>query len=98
MFKIKKKLSEMTDMPMSSFGSCPYVGVEGNRIITVYEVEEIIDYTEEKTVLKLKGLTLSVIGEGLSINSYGGGTVKLSGFITSISYDPDKKECRHGNI
>lgn len=97
MGKIKRKMSDATELPQASFGACPYFEIEGNHSIKIDECLEILSYDEEKTVLKLKGLTVSVIGKGLTMNSYGMGTIRLVGRIDNLVLEEngrgDKRLC-----
>ncbi len=90
MGKLKKIISQAIDMPVTSLGGCPYIALEGNYSIKLDECEEIISYDETKTVLRLSIFDVTVLGRGLTINSYGGGTVKLTGEITDISITNQK--------
>ena len=84
MGKLKRKIDEAVDMPESSFGACPYMELEGNHSIRIDECIEILSYDEEETVLKLKGMTVTIAGRGLTMSSYGGGTIRLTGVISNI--------------
>lgn len=84
MGKIKKKIADAAELPQASFGACPYFEIEGNHSIKIDECIEILSYDEEKTVLKLKGMTVSVIGKELTMTSYGSGTIRLVGVIEKL--------------
>ncbi len=84
MGKLKKIIAEAADMPESSFGACPYIELEGNHSIRIDECIEILSYDEEETVLKLRGMTVTVTGHGMTMSSYGGRTIRLTGIISNL--------------
>lgn len=92
MRRLKNKIAEVIDMPMSTMGTYPFIEIEGNRAIVVNGCTEIILYESEKTVLKLSDISLTVNGEGLSMDTFGGNTVKLSGKLYGIEMTENDKE------
>ena len=85
MEKLKKKLAEAVDMPESSFGACPYLTVEGNGLIRMDECLEILAYDEEEIRVRLRGLTVTVTGEAMTMRSYAAKTIRISGVIRNIA-------------
>lgn len=90
MKKLKSKIAEVIDMPMSAMGRYPFIEIEGNRTIVINGCTEILLYDSEKTVLRLSDIILSINGENLSMDTFGGNTVKMSGKLFGIDMSEDK--------
>ncbi len=91
MKKIRKRLAEAVELPEASFGGCPYLAVESNSSVRIDECHEILSYDTEEIRLRLKGLTVSIAGHGLTMRSYAMKTVRIVGVIDTISLHEEKK-------
>lgn len=85
MGRLKRKLAAACDMPEGAFGVCPYIEIEGNSGVRICDCREMISYDEEKVVVAVTGMHVAVCGRELTIGSFGGGTVRLSGVVESVS-------------
>ncbi len=72
-------------MPQSSFGACPYLVIESNSSIRVDECLEILSYDEREVSLRLRGMLVTVTGEGLTMRSYAMKTIRICGVISQVS-------------
>lgn len=85
MGRLKRKLAAAADMPEGAFGACPYIEIEGNSAVRICGCLEIISYGSEKAEIAVTGMNVTVCGEDLMIETFGGGIVRLSGEIGSVS-------------
>ena len=84
MRKMKKKIAEALELPLAAFGRCPGIAIEGNHAVRIDECVEILTYDEEETVLLVRGMTVTVRGRELTMRSYGGGTIRLTGIVSGV--------------
>ncbi len=91
MKKLRRKLAEVTEMPESSFGGCPYLVLESNSSVRIDECYEILSYDTEAIRLRLKDMTVTVTGRDLTMRSYAMKTIRIVGTIDSISLQERKK-------
>jgi hypothetical protein len=83
--KWRRRLAQAVELPESAFGPCPCAVLEGNGALRVDECLEILRYDESEIGLRLRGMILTVSGEGLTMRSYAAGTVRIIGVIRSLS-------------
>lgn len=88
---LKRKLVAVSELPEGAFGACPYIELEGNSAIRICECREIISYESEKTEIAVNGMRVTVRGRKMTIESLGGGTVRLKGKICGILLSDEKK-------
>lgn len=84
---LKRKLAAVSDLPLGAFGDCVYIEIEGNSAIRVCGCREIISYECEKIEIATTEMRVTVRGNELTIETLGGGTVRLKGRIHGISLD-----------
>ena len=87
MKKLRKKLAEACELPESSFGPCPYLAMESNSSVCINECLEILSYDETAVRLRLRGMTVTVTGESLTMRSYAMKTVRIGGLIRGIALE-----------
>ena len=90
MERLKRKLAAAADMPEGAFGACQDTEIEGNSSVRICGCREIISYGSEKAEIAVTGMNVTVCGENLMIETFGGGTVRLSGVIGSVSLSDGK--------
>lgn len=89
MKKLRRRLSEACEMPEASFGPCPYLAIESNSSIRIDECLEILSYDESLISLRLRGMTVTVAGEGMTMRSYAMKTVRIGGVIRSVALEEE---------
>ena len=79
-------------------------GREGEEMVvlrregaTVYACRRILRYSPEEICLQVGKRVISLLGEGLFCVSFSGGTVSVSGRISSVRY-PNGAEHRTGGV
>lgn len=87
MKKLRRKLAEACELPEASFGPCPYLAIESNSSIRIDECLEILSYDEGAISLRLRGMTVTVTGERLTMRSYAMKTVRIGGVIRNVSLE-----------
>ena len=84
---LRKRLAESMDVPEIAFGGCPFLTVEGNTSLRVDYCLEILSYDDNEIRLSLRGLVLTVCGEGLTMHSYAIRTICIGGRITALHFE-----------
>lgn len=84
--KVKDKLVMLTQIPYDIAYSLPNIEIKGNREIYIENYKSIIEYTNDRIRLKLKGMQLSIEGNGLCIEYYTKDSMLITGRIRDIKF------------
>ncbi len=90
MKRLRKRLANACDMPEASFGPCPYLVIESNSSIRIDECLEILAYDDTAISLRLRGMAVTVTGEGLTMRSYAMRIVRIGGIIRNVALEEKK--------
>ena len=88
--KAEKKICRCRRYAGGSVRGVSVYGIEGNSSVRICGCREIISYGSEKAEIAVTGMNVTVCGENLMIETFGGGTVRLSGVIGSVSLSDGK--------
>jgi len=64
-----------------------YISLQSGKVAIVCGCECVIEYSDKKIVLRLSKGNLSFCGEKLTLSSYFGNEIKISGNITDMSLE-----------
>ena len=91
MGRIKKYLSNLTELPMSAFGERPYIEFEVDNALKLVGCREILGYDDTEARFMTEVGIVTVLGEGLELCSYGNSTVRITGRIIEVTVGEAKK-------
>ncbi len=92
MRNLRKKLSKVCELPEGSFGCNSYLAIESNTTIRIDGCEEILSYDEKEVSLRLRDVTVTVTGEGMTLRSYAMKTVRIVGVIENVALAETRHE------
>ena len=84
--RIMKKAASIKEDSVPAYLRRPVFTLSGNKELVAQGRISVEKYTEEETVIKISGMTVSAYGRGLAMCFYNKTTVKIAGYITSISF------------
>lgn len=61
-----------------------YISLQAGKVAIVCGCESVLEYSDKKIVLRLLGGILSFCGTSLTLSSYFGNEIKISGNITDM--------------
>ena len=85
--RIKNKAIGMKNNSVSEYIKRPTFNLSGNRELFAEGTIKVEKYGDSEIILCINEMRVSVSGRGLVMCFYNRYTVKLSGFITGISFD-----------
>ena len=97
MKRLRKRLADACDMPEASFGPCPCLVIESNSSIRIDECLEILAYDVTAISLRLRGMDVTVAGEGLTMRSYAMRVVRIAGVIRNVALK-ERKEITNDSV
>ena len=62
-----------------------YISLQAGKVAIVCGCESVLEYSDKKIVLRLLGGIFSFCGTSLTLSSYFGNEIKISGNITDMS-------------
>lgn len=62
----------------------PQIVLSGDEELVAEGYQKLLILRPERVVLELRGIIASIVGEGLKIESFGPGRVRLSGLIEQV--------------
>jgi len=62
-----------------------YISLQSGKVAIVCGCESVLEYSDQKIVLRLCKGVLTFIGVNLTLSSYFGNEIKISGNITDMS-------------
>lgn len=83
---IKEKLVKAAQIPSDIAYSLPNIEIKGNREILIENYKSIIEYTNDRIRLKLKGMQMSIEGNNLCIEYYTRESMQITGRIKEIKF------------
>ena len=83
----KNRLGRLSRAVMNETGLCSEISVSAGREVLVHGARAIVSYSESEVKLRLCDMTLSVQGSDLTMKSYFGGVVRVSGRITGLNFE-----------
>lgn len=75
--------------PETVFSSAPDIHIEGTNAVSVEGCRGILVYERGRVVLRLKNRTVCVSGKDLTMRSFFGSHILISGSITSVCFEED---------
>ena len=84
--RIRMKAASIREDSVPAYLRRPVFTLSGNKELVAQGGISVEKYTEQETVIKVSGMTVSACGRGLTMCFYNKTTVKLSGYITSVSF------------
>ncbi len=84
MKKRRKKLLEVLELPIDMSGAVSDISLISNREIDMYGCKRIVAYSDTEVELELSDLKVTVCGEDLSLKTFFGKDIKISGTIASL--------------
>ncbi len=83
----KNRLRRLSRAIMNETGLCSELSVSAGREVLAHGARAIVSYSESEVKLRLCDMTLSVKGCDLTMKSYFGGVVRVSGRITGLDFE-----------
>ncbi len=86
MKSLSSELAKIVDMPLATLvGSYSYV-VYGGHTVAIEGVRSIGNYDSNNIIVSVsKAISLSIVGNNLTVRLYGGGSMVVSGVICGVS-------------
>ena len=85
--KIKDKFLASLEMPPLAVGDCASIELSGNTCASIEGCRGIVEYSGEKIVLSLGGMSASFCGTGLEIASFDGENALVSGTFYCVEFN-----------
>lgn len=67
-----------------------YISLQSGKVAIVCGCESVVEYSDKKIVLRLGRGRLSFCGGDLTLSSYFGNEIKISGNITDMSLESER--------
>ncbi len=81
------RLKDAAEHAMTEAGMCSALNVNAGRDVMAHGAQAIISYSESEVRLRLCDMILCVKGCNLTMKSYFGGSVRVSGVITELCFE-----------
>lgn len=68
-----------------------FIEIRGNREVLIDGAESILEYSEEKIVILIGRLKLTIKGKRLNLLTMNEGRISVEGFIEALEYNNNEK-------
>ena len=83
----REKVKEAVADALGAAGLCSELTISGRREVMAHGCRAILSYSESEVKLRLSDMILTVCGAGLTMKSYFGGAVRVSGRLTGLHFE-----------
>ncbi len=84
MKKRRRKLLEALELPIDMSGRVSDISIISNREVDIFGCKRIVSYSETEIELELGELRVNICGEDLSLKTFFGKDIKISGTVASL--------------
>lgn len=84
------KLMRYGDFPIEASGHVPTVEIKGNSEVYVTGCESILEFESDRILIKAKGQTITILGDGLELSEFLASGVCASGVVNEVRITRDK--------
>lgn len=91
-------IRDSVSLPSDAFSGGFSVELCGRERLLLQGCRRIIKYSTEEMILRSKGFSVSIRGEGLTCTTYHGGSVTVEGRVDGIAFLNEENNCSEDQI